>query len=170
MLKRPQYNQAKVLSYDHDHRNPFQHDQSLVEPIMGGRNHEPPVTIECLKIQHRMAPALSHVPRSFYDEYFDHESVMGFEVLIGMGSSCVFLDHKTPEQGPENEADTSNANAWEVDMVVGLTKYVLETHSYGNKQIAVVTPYTSQLRKLGEALRSHCTLHPCDEDKSTLVW
>ncbi|KAF6021737.1 hypothetical protein EB796_019959 [Bugula neritina] len=57
--------------------------------------------------------------------------------------SRLFLNHSKKETA--DEMTMSHSNAFEADMVVGLTRYLLSQGSYTTKDITIITMYTGQL-------------------------
>ena len=99
-----------------------------------------------LQTQHRMRPEIAGlVCPSIYPTLDNHESVLKYERIKGVGTSLHFFNHKHPET---SSGDTkSYSNVEEARLVVGLCDYFLK-QDYSPSQITVLTTYTGQLLKL----------------------
>eukprot|EP00124_Ichthyophonus_hoferi_P002733 Ihof_evm4s199 gene=Ihof_evmTU4s199 len=124
-------------------------DVSLFERIALSHSND----VVTLTTQRRMHPSISELIRvPIYHSLQDSASVHGYPEVRGMERRLFFLDHDGKEHEEEVDSDnTSKRNQSEVEWVVGLTKYLLQ-QGYEPGDIAVLTPYTGQLRELKVAL------------------
>ncbi|KAF6021733.1 ZNFX1 [Bugula neritina] len=113
-------------------------DMSLFERMV--KNGVP---LKTLDTQHRMRPEVSKFMKHIYAKLDDHESVLNRDLVEGMKSPVYFFNHSTKETA--DEMTMSHSNAFEADMVVGLTRYLLSQESYTTKDITIITMYTGQL-------------------------
>ena len=51
----------------------------------------------CLQAQHRMRPEISVMMRPIYNNLMDHDSVLNFEKIKGIGKNIFFVDHQVKE-------------------------------------------------------------------------
>lgn len=131
-----------------DSKRSFNLDLSLFERLV--RQNSFPVAT--LALQHRMRPAISDLIRStIYPQLQDHESVLQYDEVRGMDGSLYFMTHEVPEGGADDET-SSKYNDHEVQLVVGLTKYLIQQGYTAPEDIAVLTPYLGQLARLRRAL------------------
>lgn len=76
---------------------------------------------------------------------------------------------------PENDPDPHSAmarsysNAFEVEMVVGLVQYLVNSNEYNLKDITVLTPYNGQLAAFTRRLNGTCSLWLSEKDRETLL-
>ncbi len=61
-----------------------------------------------------------------------------------------WLDHQKPEDRPDPPSvlAKSYSNSFEVEMAIGLVKYLINTNEYDFNDIAILTPYNGQLAAL----------------------
>ncbi|KAK6852240.1 hypothetical protein PG995_012365 [Apiospora arundinis] len=109
--------------------------------------------------QHRMHPDISLFPRALtYPGLLDGPKTAERPSIFGLQNRVIFFNHEQPETTIDSLADkrdptvkSSKQNQFEVDMVVGLVKYLAQ-QSYGTRDMVILTPYLGQLRLLREAL------------------
>jgi hypothetical protein len=66
------------------------------------------------------------------------------------------LDHKIKEEGT-NESQpnsTSKSNVFELEMVAALVSHLVRQGTYKSQELAIITPYLMQLRKIRRRLSS----------------
>ncbi|EPS35125.1 hypothetical protein H072_11452 [Dactylellina haptotyla CBS 200.50] len=141
-------------------------DESLFERLANmkvniGDNDVPKLAkvfpIGQLDIQRRMHPSISNLVRkTLYPELHDHETTKTYPEVAGIKRRLFWLDHKNHEDpsDPSDAMGLSKTNCWEVRMVVSLVTYIARQGVYKAGEIAVLTPYVSQLRKLMESFES----------------
>ncbi|KAF2187214.1 hypothetical protein K469DRAFT_686386 [Zopfia rhizophila CBS 207.26] len=62
----------------------------------------------------------------------------------------------------------SHSNIWEVGMVHALVRHIVRQGEYSSSDIAVLTPYTGQLKKLRSAMRNDFEIVLSDRDQDAL--
>lgn len=140
----------KVQNYDLSVENPrsaISLDVSLFERIISSANGLPFVTLET---QRRMHPSVSELIRStLYPKLQDANSVKNYPEVTGMRQRLFWMDHERPEDGEADQVhSTSHTNSYEVDMVAALVHHLVRQGVYSHEDIAVLTPYLGQRRKL----------------------
>ncbi|KAK0303252.1 hypothetical protein LTR82_017616 [Friedmanniomyces endolithicus] len=111
------------------------------------------VPFSILSVQRRMHPFISQLVRkTLYPQLQDAPTVNHPEVM-GMRHRLFWLHHEHKENG---DGDTgfslSRTNDYEVDMVAALVKHLVSQGIYNSKDVAVITPYLGQLRKIRKKL------------------
>lgn len=79
-----------------------------------------------------------------------------------------WMHHEELEDDREGVTSTSRSNSYEVDMVASLVKHLVAQGAYKPADIAVVTPYLGQLRKLRSKFSSTHTILLDDRDVNEL--
>ena len=123
-----------------------------------------------LEIQRRMHPSIANLVRStLYPKLEDGGPVAMYPVISGMRKRLFWYDHQQPEshRGPDIMA-TSRSNEFEVDMTVALVSHLMSQGCYGLKDVAILTPYLGQLRKIRKALSGVFTVVLNDLDTAGL--
>ena len=112
--------------------------------------------VQVLNVQHRMRPEISTLVRqTTYPELMDALSVKNREHIRGLASDVVFISHSEYETGDENHAalaTSSKVNEFEADMVVGVTKFLLQ-QGYNTDDIVILTPYLGQMALIQRKLK-----------------
>ena len=125
-----------------------------------------------LTVQRRMRPSIADLVRlPLYPELVDHESVYRYPKVMGMLDNLYWFDHSNWEDG-QNESDLkdmSHSNKFEVDMAVQLVAHLHRQGCYGSGDIAIITPYLGQLRKLRQSLGNHFSVEISDGDEEDLA-
>ena len=103
-----------------------------------------------LKYQHRMRPEIAKLITPFYDEYFNHESVLEYQKVKGLKKNLFFINHCHLEQQFKNEE--SWLNVYEADFIVQLAKHLLK-QNYKPSEITILCTYTGQLFQLKDNLK-----------------
>ncbi|PNH08303.1 NFX1-type zinc finger-containing protein 1 [Tetrabaena socialis] len=113
-----------------------------------------------LAVQHRMHPDISALVRPTYPALVDAERVRQHPPVLGLpaGRRVVFVDHRVPEQGEEQQgsfgahaAHVSKVNLHEVALVRETVRYLLR-QGYAPGQLVVLTPYLGQLLEVQREL------------------
>lgn len=166
----------KVQNYDLSVDNPrgqIALDISLFERLVNPR-HGPSsagLPFVTLETQRRMHPAISKLVRStLYPNLQDFPSVEGYPTVKGMRRRLFWLDHDNKEDGKnEHLHSTSQTNTFEVNMVAALVRHLQRQGEYSSQDIAVLTPYLGQLRKLRAKLASFTDIILNDLDVTDLA-
>ncbi|KAK6528856.1 hypothetical protein TWF694_004090 [Orbilia ellipsospora] len=106
-----------------------------------------------LDIQRRMHPDIANLVRTtLYPELYDHEITKHYPQITGIKRRLFWLDHQNYEDpsDPNDAMGLSKTNTWEARTVVSLIAYLTRQGTYKSGEIAVLTPYISQLRLLME--------------------
>jgi hypothetical protein len=137
--------------------------ERLVHPEHGQSTAVPYVTLE---VQRRMHPSISTLIRStLYPDLQDSPQVAHYPEVSGMRRRLFWLDHEQFEDGERERSDsTSHTNQYEVDMVFALVRHLVRQGVYRASDIAVLTPYLGQLRKLRRALSGFAEVIINDRD------
>ena len=82
-----------------------------------------------------------------------------------------WLDHEMPEDTPASGSSMAKSfsNAYEVEMVVGLVEYLINSNEYSYQDITILTPYNGQLAAFTQRLQGTCSLWLSEKDRESLV-
>ena len=147
-------------------------DVSLFERLVHPKDDQSPaVPYVTLEVQRRMHPSISSLIRStLYPDLQDSPQVAGYPEVSGMRRRLFWFDHEQPEDGEKDRSDsTSHTNTYEVDMVFALVRHLVRQGVYRASDIAVLTPYLGQLRKLRRALSGFAEVIINDRDIDELA-
>ena len=120
-----------------------------------------------LTVQRRMRPEIADLVRiPLYKELQDHPDVQHYARVAGMHQPVFWLDHAQHEDGADHidMKETSHSNSYEVEMVTQLVSHLSKQGYYKPGQIAVLTPYLGQLRKLRNSLRNTFSVQMSERD------
>jgi hypothetical protein len=87
-----------------------------------------------------------------------------------MYKSVFWMNHDKIEDGATllDIKETSHSNSFEVDMVTQLVSHLSKQDGYKDGDIAVLTPYVGQLRKLRDSLERVFSVELSREDKKEM--
>lgn len=160
------------LQSDNPHGRPFSLDVSLFERLVRpevGLGLQVPFST--LWTQRRMHPSISTLVRStLYPHLEDVDAVSQYPEVAGMRQRLYWLDHRHGEvsgQGDEH-ITTSHSNHFEVEMTAALVSHLVKQGIYKPADIAVLTPYLGQLRKLRKCLENILQVTMSDRDVADL--
>lgn len=123
-----------------------------------------------LNVQRRMRPDISRLIKGIYPNLGDHEDVESLPDVVGMRHNLFWLDHDHAEDtGDDGSRTQSYNNEWEVEMASALVKHLVRQGKYSSTDIALLTPYTGQLRKLRKALNQDFEIFLSDRDQDKLA-
>jgi hypothetical protein len=166
---RPQI-QNHSLSLETSTGKAWQLDRSQFERRAVGEPGLKPAPIAQLNVQRRMRPEISQLIRSVYPKLNDHESVRTLPNVVGMRNNLFWLDHRYDEDSRDDGSRVkSHSNQWEVDMATALVRHLVRQGEYKSTDIALLTPYTGQLRKLRTSLSSDFEVCLSERDLETLA-
>ena len=109
------------------------------------------IPYDTLEIQRRMHPSIAQLVRdTLYPKLQNHPSMHEYSEVFGLGRRLFWLDHREPEAAsdPSQALSTSKSNEFEVEMTAALVSHLVRQSRYQSDDIAVITPYLGQLRKL----------------------
>lgn len=100
----------------------------------------------------------------------DASSVKSYPPILGVRRRLFWLDHREPEGSPDADSvlATSHHNEYEVKITAALVAHIVRQGVYGSEDIAVLTPYLGQLRKLRAELSNTFMVTVGDRDLSDL--
>lgn len=167
---RPQINDFS-LSLESQQGRLYQLDRSQFERLSIGEHHQPPFPVSQLNIQRRMRPEISALIRStLYERLVDHDGVKNLPDVVGMRGNLFWYDHRNYEDtSPLERNQRSKSNTWEVSMTHALVKHIVRQGVYDSRDIAVLTPYASQLQKLRNAMRKDFEIVLGERDQEQLI-
>lgn len=166
---RPQI-QNYSLSLESSSGKAWQLDRSQFERRAVGEPGLNPIPVAQLNAQRRMRPEISQLIRRVYPKLQDHESVMNLPNVVGMRENLFWLDHRRDEDTREDDIRVkSHSNQWEVDMATALVRHLVRQGEYNSNDIALLTPYTGQLRKLRASLSKDFEICLSERDLETLA-
>ena len=110
--------------------------------------------IATLKVQHRMRPEIASIVRNhIYDKQLEnHESVLNYDHIKGVGKDLFFIEHSEPEKNNPTGDQRSHANPFEADYVVSLTRHLLK-QGYSPNEITILTMYRGQLFEIKQRMK-----------------
>jgi hypothetical protein len=148
----------------------WQLDRSQFERRAVGEPGFPALPVSQLTVQRRMRPEISRLIRSVYPNLEDHVCVENLPKVVGMRHNLFWLDHRRPEDASDDGARVrSHSNAWEVDMATAIVRHLIRQGDYKGTDIALLTPYAGQLRKLRASLGKEFEVSLSERDLETLA-
>ncbi|KAL4804436.1 P-loop containing nucleoside triphosphate hydrolase protein [Aspergillus unguis] len=170
----------KALSLEYDGQSPrYNLDESLFERLANLEFPQPSSDNEAqtfkfpvaqLDYQRRMHPFISSLVRqTLYPKLKDHSGTTSYPEIAGIRRRLFWLDHDNYEDpGDPEDPLQSKTNTWEAGMVAALVMHLCRQGVYKRGEIAVLTPYVSQLRLLTEMLEKTVDLVVGDDDLADL--
>nr|CAD7194778.1 unnamed protein product [Timema douglasi] len=141
------HQQLRPTTADFTLARKYNFDISLFERMLKNGMH-----CELLKVQHRMRPEIAKmIVPAIYPELFNHESVLGFDNIMGISKSVFFVTHNHYEEKVEDSA--SHRNIYEADYVLALCRHLL-MQGYPPDKITILTTYSRQMFHLKSVTRS----------------
>ncbi|KAF9431131.1 hypothetical protein BGZ76_000527 [Entomortierella beljakovae] len=138
-------------------------DISLFERLV--TNKERPLPMSSLTTQRRMRPEISSLIRNtVYSNLVDGEKVISYPPVAGISQTLYFMDHTNPEEARVDLETPSFSNLFEVRMVQKLVQYLIRNGYDKPGDIAVLTPYLTQLQKMQVAMNNVDTIASEDDD------
>ncbi|OQD82499.1 hypothetical protein PENANT_c021G07043 [Penicillium antarcticum] len=166
---RPQI-QNHSLSLETTSGMSWQLDRSQFERRAVGEPGLRAVPVAQLNVQRRMRPEISRLIGSVYPKLEDHESVLNLPNVVGMQNNIFWLDHRRNEDARDDGSRVkSHSNQWEVDMATALVRHLVRQGEYKPEDIALLTPYTGQLRNLRASLSKYFEICLSERDLETLA-
>ncbi|SPO02006.1 related to ECM32 - DNA dependent ATPase/DNA helicase B [Cephalotrichum gorgonifer] len=148
----------------------WQLDRSQFERRAEGEPGMRAAPIARLDVQRRMRPEISSLIRTVYPGLKDHESVRNLPDVVGMRRNLYWLEHNHPEARKDDGARVkSHSNDWEVSMAAALVRHLVRQGVYSSTEMALLTPYTGQLRKLRAALSKDFEIFLGERDEEMLA-
>ncbi|KAJ5769858.1 uncharacterized protein N7511_001909 [Penicillium nucicola] len=148
----------------------WQLDRSQFERRAVGEPGLRAISVAQLNVQRRMRPEISRLIGRVYPKLEDHESVLKLPDVVGMQNNLFWLDHRHNEDGRDDGSRVkSHSNQWEVDMATSLVRHLVRQGEYKPEDIALLTPYTGQLRNLRASLSKFFEVCLSERDLETLV-
>lgn len=121
-----------------------------------------------LTVQRRMRPEIADLIRvPLYPELQDHSAVKHYPDVPGMYHNLFWFHHTRHEDGAA-EFDVrgmSHTNEYEIEMTKQLVTHITRQGIYKPKEIAVITPYVGQLRKLMNSFRNTFAVYLSEKDQ-----
>ncbi|KAF8542899.1 hypothetical protein BDD12DRAFT_823277 [Trichophaea hybrida] len=140
------------LSMESEQGKKYGLDESLFERLANEEYSGAKIPIAKLNVQRRMHPSIASLVRdTLYPHLQDHPDTKNHPEVTGMRKRLFWLDHTKHEDSSakDGQMQTSKCNEYEANMVVSLVRHLSRQGPYtGKDDIAVITPYLGQLRKL----------------------
>lgn len=160
------------LSMESEQGTRYGLDESLFERL-ANEKYGPAgakMPIARLNVQRRMHPSISSLVRNtLYPDLEDHEDTHSHPEVPGMRRRLFWLDHQHHEDSASNDPNqTSKTNEWEAEMVLAVVQHLSRQGVYGKGDIAVLTPYLGQLRKLRKKFSAVTELVIGEKDMETI--
>ncbi|KAK4895121.1 hypothetical protein LTR27_006727 [Elasticomyces elasticus] len=147
-------------------------DVSLFERLVRPQDSlAQPLPFCTLTVQRRMHPQISQlVRRTLYPRLEDAPTLeLDRLPVVGIRKRLYWLDHDHKENGNNDPTvSASHTNDYEVEMVSALVKHLVQQGVYHPEDIAVITPYLGQLRKIRMALSDTFNIILNDRDTEDL--
>jgi hypothetical protein len=117
-----------------------------------------------------MHPSIAELVRApLYPELQNHPSVVEYPEVDGMRDRLFWLNHQEKEDPRVPQAvSLSRTNTFEVNMIAALVSHLIRQGTYGNEDIAVITPYLGQLQKIKKRLAGSFEIVVGDRDVEDL--
>jgi AAA domain/Zinc finger C-x8-C-x5-C-x3-H type (and similar) len=168
---RPQISNFGLFSLESDQGKLYQLDRSLFERLAVRRPGKPSFPLAQLNVQRRMRPEISKFVRNtLYHKLKDHPETYNLPDVVGMRKNVFWYHHTNPEDGGQDDSrGKSHSNDLEVDMTLALVQHIVRQGVYKSNDIAVLTPYAGQLRKLQSKLSSSFEVVLSERDQDELA-
>jgi superfamily I DNA and/or RNA helicase len=177
MQLRPHIQNYDLSAEHHGRKLTHNLDISLFERLClsgtlstGGNNHQLPFSL--LTIQRRMRHDIADLVRiPLYPKLEDHPTVGDYPGVSGMYHNLYWLNHSHREcgSGEFEMSGASHSNDFEVDMVTQLVLHLSKQGCYVDGDIAVITPYLGQLRKLRTKLQNSFSVQLAEKDEDDVI-
>ncbi|KAH0370150.1 hypothetical protein KCU65_g2843, partial [Aureobasidium melanogenum] len=143
-------------------------DTSLFERLVTAPDGGVRLPFSRLDTQRRMHPDIAELVRStLYPSLSDAPTTLAHPQVAGMRKRLFWLDHQHPESQGDMQS-TSHTNDFEVEMTTALVSHLIKQGTYKPDDIAVLTPYLGQLRKLRHRMQSSFEVVLDDRDVKSL--
>lgn len=143
-------------------------DTSLFERLVTATDGGVRLPFSRLDTQRRMHPDIAELVRStLYPSLSDAPITLTHPQVTGMRKRLFWLDHQHPESQGDMQS-TSHTNDFEVEMTTALVSHLIKQGTYKPDDIAVLTPYLGQLRKLRQRMQSSFEVVLDDRDVKSL--
>ena len=144
-------------------------DISLFERLVAPSDTGGPrLPCDILETQRRMHPSIAQLIRkALYPRLQDHPSVEAHPEVPGLRKRLFWLDHRKLEAEPDTSttsSSTSKTNDFEVEMTAALVSHLVRQNVFKPGELAVLTPYLGQLRKLRARLGQSFEVFVGDRD------
>ena len=140
--------------------------ERLVMPQFGSTQGAIPLST--LETQRRMHPSIANLVRNtLYPRLQDHPTLSEYPEVVGRRRRLYWLNHNKQED-PIDFHSTSHTNDWEIEMTSALLSHIVRQGVYKPNDIAILTPYLGQLRKLRSRLRKMYEILIDDRDVEDL--
>jgi hypothetical protein len=129
-------------------------DVSLFERLVRLKENENnALQVVTLETQHRMHPSISALMSTTYPDLRASLEAAKYSEVSGMLRRLFWLDHRHAEDSGKDPSDSAfRTNNYEVETVSALVRHLLRQDVYRSCDIAILTLYHGQLRKLHRAL------------------
>lgn len=158
----------QVGNYDLSIENPKAMKKNLDLSTFERLSASPNFPVTGLTVQRRMRPEIATLIRPIYEVLFDHDRVNKYPHVTGMYHNLYWFDHSNREDHVGVQG-ASRSNKYEVDMATQLVSHLCKQGSYETGDIAVITPYAGQLRKLRDSLSRSFEIKMSDQDEDDLA-
>ncbi|KAK0307764.1 hypothetical protein LTR82_015801 [Friedmanniomyces endolithicus] len=111
------------------------------------------IPFSILSVQRRMHPSISQLLRKIQYPHLQDAPTVDHPEVMGMRHRLFWLHHEHKENGDVDTAvSLSHTNEYEMDMVAALVRHLVSQGIYSSEDVAVITPYLGQLRKIRKRL------------------
>lgn len=140
-------------------------DVSLFERLVRPQDFiSQPIPLCTLNVQRRMHPSISHLVREMQYPGLQDGATLDYPEVMGMRRRLFWMDHRHGETEANDVTTSSHTNDYEVDMVTALVRHLVRQGTYHSNDIAVITPYLGQLRKIRNKLAANFEIILSDGD------
>lgn len=132
-------------------------DMSLFERLVidqhsGGSN----LPFSTLQVQRRMHPDIAELVKStLYSRLQSSPPAMVQKPIVGVRDRLFWFDHRNKELKGGEGLNASASNDFEVEMAAKLTQHIINQRQFSPSDIAIITPYNSQLAKIRSRLLTY---------------
>ena len=152
------HQQLRPTTADYTIEKKYRLGISLFERLIRNGVHH-----DALEVQHRMRPEIcSLIAPTIYPNLKNHESVMSFPPVRGVGTNLFFINHDHPE---ELSGDNSKQNLHEAQYLIRLAKYFI-LNNYEAEDVTILAAYSGQMFAL---LRERKNIHVLEGVRITVL-
>lgn len=159
------------LSSESKNGEQYSLDVSLFERLIQPNNIiAQPLPYCTLEVQRRMHPSISQLVRqTLYPQLQDGPNVSSYPLVSGLRHRLFWMHHESPENEDAESQSTSHTNDFECEMAAALASHLVKQGIYRSDDIAVITPYLGQLRKIRKKLSDRFEIVLNDRDTEDLA-
>ncbi|TKA68558.1 hypothetical protein B0A55_11214 [Friedmanniomyces simplex] len=158
------------LSCENRNGSQYSLDVSLFERLVQPQDVlAQPLPFCTLAVQRRMHPSISQLVRKTLYPLLEDAPSVNRSPVVGMRRRLFWKHHEHKENDTDDASvSSSRTNDHEIDMVAALVKHIVHQGVYRPGDIAIITPYLGQLRKIRAKLGNTFNIVLNDRDVDEL--